>query len=86
MLAVFACALFFFFPSSSVFAQTQISGQVVDASGGDGLPSASVYMEASQRGGLTMLDGSFDFTSRLTGEQVLVVNFVGYEAQKLPLT
>lgn len=85
MLAVFACALFFFFPSSSAFAQTQISGQVVDASGGDGLPSASVYMEASQRGALTMLDGSFDFTSLLTGEQVLVVNFVGYEAQKITL-
>jgi hypothetical protein len=67
MLAFFACALFSFSPSSQLFAQTHITGSVVDASNGDGLPSATVYMEATQRGGLTKLDGTFDFTSSLSG-------------------
>lgn len=86
LLALFACALFSFSPQGQLTAQTVVIGQVIDAESRDGLPSASVYIESLQRGGLTLLDGTFEFTTALTGEAVLVVNFVGYETKKITLT
>ncbi len=71
--------------STSLFAQTtgKIRGQVLDASTGEGLPGANVYIEGTKMGAATDLNGDFYIINVRPGSYVLVVQMVGYETVKI---
>lgn len=75
---VYIYLLFFVFTSSSLIAQTEISGTLTDKKG-ETLPGANVYIEGTYDGGTTDMDGKFSFSTFETGEQELVVSFIGFE-------
>lgn len=64
--------------SLGLFAQTKISGKVVDHLTGEALIGANVYLEGTTEGTSTNLDGSYSFTTNLKGKQNLVIQFVGF--------
>lgn len=73
-----AIVLFFPFSGNHVQAQTKLSGKVLD-DGGNSLPGANVYLKDTYDGVTTDTSGSFSFTSLESGEQTLVVSFIGFE-------
>ncbi|MDC1486641.1 TonB-dependent receptor, partial [Flavobacteriales bacterium] len=68
-----------FFCFSTLNAQTQITGRVLDQVTGESLVGASVYLEEYSTGGMTDFDGNFRFSTRQTGEAHVVVSMIGYE-------
>ncbi len=69
----------FFISSVTLFAQTTISGKVVDQKG-IAVPDANVYIEGSYDGALTDSSGNFSFETSLTLPQTLVVSSLIYES------
>jgi outer membrane cobalamin receptor len=65
--------------SATIFAQTKLSGKVVDETN-QPLPGASVVVTGTQTGSSTDFDGNFSFESSATSGNVLV-SFVGYESK-----
>jgi outer membrane receptor protein involved in Fe transport len=61
---------------SSLVANAQITGKVVDASNGDPLSGATVVVKGTQTGVTTGLDGTF--TLNVEDGTVLTVSFIGY--------
>lgn len=74
------CLLF----TSSLLAQTRISGKVSDAQG-EVIPGANVYLKDTFDGINTSSNGSFTFESVEQGSQVLVISFIGYKTQEKPI-
>jgi len=68
--------------SVSIFAQTKISGKVVDETN-EPLPGATVVIQGSKVGASTDFDGNFSFDSSISSGK-LVVSFVGYESVTVP--
>ena len=64
--------------------QTILEGDVKDRTS-EGLIGANVYIKDSYDGGTTDFDGHFRFETFETGEQILVVSFVGFETLELPI-
>jgi outer membrane cobalamin receptor len=60
------------------FAQVQISGQVTDAKKLP-LPGANVFLQGTYDGATADSTGHFSFRTTKTGNQQLVVSFIGYE-------
>ncbi len=58
--------------------QTKISGTVTD-NNGDQIPGANVFLKDTYDGTSTDVNGKFEFSSEETGDQILVVTFVGYK-------
>ncbi len=67
-------------PTSKIQAQvlTALQGVVTDREGLP-LPGANIYLKDTYDGTTSAADGSYAFSTEETGEQVLVVSFVGYE-------
>ena len=73
-------------PSLSHSATHSLSGVVRDAAG-QPLPGVNVFLKTTFDGASTDSLGRFDFhTDRAAGPAVLVVSFMGYEPQELPVT
>lgn len=64
--------------SSQLFAQTKIEG-IVFSKSGDTLSGTNIYIKDSFDGASSKANGSFSFTTLLTGKQILVVSMIGYE-------
>lgn len=66
----------------SLTAQTEIAGLVTDK---DNLPiiGANVYVEGSYDGSVTDLDGRYEFKTTETGEQTLLISYLGYEIKSI---
>jgi TonB-linked SusC/RagA family outer membrane protein len=78
-LALLLCAIV------TVNAQTRsVSGTVLDARLGDGVPGATVLVKGTSRGVATDLDGKFSIELQ-PGDQILVVSFVGYLQQEVEI-
>ena len=75
--------LFLFFiilnTALSAKAQTTIHGVVKEA-GGEKLPGANIYFDQTQIGTTSNIDGTFKFTTSLTGKASLHVDFIGYKS------
>ena len=65
-------------------AQVKVSGTVVGSSGKP-VAGANVFIQGSYDGCTTDSLGQFQFKTRLTGQQILVASFVGFEAQNIKL-
>jgi hypothetical protein len=75
----------FVFTASTIFAQTKVSGTVMDGENNEPLPGASVMIKGTQDGATTDFDGKFEFsTSQTTG--TLLISYLGYEVQSVPFT
>lgn len=62
----------------SAAAQSTISGKVTDETG-EALTGANIYLKDTYDGATSDLNGYFQFHTMETGDQLLVVSFVGYE-------
>lgn len=74
----------FFLLQVSAFAQSTVSGKVVDNKNNP-IPAANVYIDGSYDGSTTDENGSFTFTTDLKGNQILVISVLTYETSKTPI-
>ncbi|MEL7163417.1 MAG: carboxypeptidase-like regulatory domain-containing protein, partial [Bacteroidota bacterium] len=64
-----------------------ITGLITDAEDGSGLPGASVYIKDNAAvGTVTELEGTFRLINVPVGEQILIVSYIGFEAEERPVT
>ena len=63
----------------NVFSQTVFTGKVVQENG-ELLPGANVYLQGTYDGASTNEKGEFTFRTTKTGEQILLVEFIGFES------
>lgn len=73
---------FIIFGVFSTYAQVQVSGKVFDA-GGNGIEGVNVYLEGTYDGSTTATDGSFHFSTEISGEQALVISFLSFQTQRM---
>ena len=81
LLFVICLALLVAVPHSSR-AQSRLTGSVVDASTGEGLPGASLQIEGTYSGTITSTTGEFELRSEQSS-LVLIVRFIGYESARV---
>lgn len=71
--------------SASSFAQTKISGIIMDGEYNESLPGANVYIKGTQVGTTTDLDGKFELsTTEKSG--TIIVSFLGFESKSITFT
>lgn len=69
---------------ASALGQTIISGIVKDTKG-ETIPGANIYLKDTFDGVNSQVDGTFSFETEETGDQVLVVSFIGYKTLEKPV-
>ena len=69
--------------TSILFAQMTVSGTVTDASSGDALSGANVYIAGTDLGSATDADGKYNITNVNAGSYTLVISFLGYSTKNL---
>ncbi len=62
-----------------------LKGIIVDATTGDGLPGANVYLEGTAIGGATDLDGFYHIMNIPAGTYDLVVLYIGYKEKTISI-
>lgn len=67
-----------------LWSQKVVSGRVTDDQG-EGLFGANVYLKDTYDGATTDLNGSYHFTTEESGEQILVISFIGFDTKELTL-
>ncbi|WP_200979153.1 TonB-dependent receptor [Echinicola sp. 20G] len=77
-------ALFLLTAQLSFGQSMSITGTVVDPNGS--LPGAMVYIKGTQTGGTSDISGNFQILNHHTGDQTLVISFIGYNAKEVPLS
>ncbi|SFU08809.1 TonB-dependent Receptor Plug Domain [Algoriphagus locisalis] len=70
---------------TQAFAQARIQGKVLDEKGLP-LPGANVQLKGSFDGATSEQDGTYQFETSLTGEQVLIFKFLGFKTQELTIS
>jgi outer membrane cobalamin receptor len=70
--------------SFPLFAQHTIKGTVQNVAG-EPIPGANIYMEESFEGATAGVDGDFEISSSLQGNQIVIASCIGYEMQKLSI-
>ena len=76
--------IFFIFFTSIAWSQTKVIGKVTDAEG-NVLIGANVYLEGSIDGGSSDVDGNFSFSTTLSGQQILISTYIGFEPKKIKI-
>ncbi|WP_245949178.1 TonB-dependent receptor [Lutibacter citreus] len=69
------------FTTTSIFAQTKLTGKVVDESS-QPLPGASIVIQGTNSGASTDFDGNFTFDAA-TSNGTILVSFVGFEPKTI---
>lgn len=72
--------------SASVYAQGSIMGTVTDASTGEVLPGANIYLEELMRGAATDVDGTYEVEAVPIGTYAMEVSFIGYKTYSTSVT
>ena len=65
--------------SFNIYSQTIISGVIKDEKGST-LPGANIYFRGTYEGTSSDADGTFKLVTKLTGKQILMVEFLGFES------
>ncbi len=80
--------LFLLLPGLSVFAAStgEISGSVFDKSTGSPLPGANVSIKGTAFGAATDMEGQYRILRVPAGEYTIVVTYIGYEVEELPIS
>lgn len=71
--------------SNLAVAQQTVSGTVVDANDGMGIPGVTVVEKGTNNGTITDLDGNYTI-STTAADAVLVFSYIGYKQQEVPVT
>lgn len=58
-----------------------MSGIVVDKDTGEPIPTANVYISQTTIGTFTKHDGTFEFSTNLSGIHTLVISYIGFKTQ-----
>ncbi|MDO8550156.1 MAG: TonB-dependent receptor, partial [Ignavibacteria bacterium] len=77
--------LFLFCFANISFSQTTISGKVTSQNG-EPLFSANVFLKDTYDGTSTDEKGNYSFTTIETGEQILVVSYIGFKSEEKSIT
>ncbi len=74
--------------SGTLFSQStgKIAGKITDASTGNGLPGANVFIEGTNMGAATDLKGSYIILSVPAGTYNLIFKYIGYEEKTVEVT
>lgn len=75
---LFMAGIVFLFMTRSLMATGTIKGKVFDKDTKDALPGATVLIKGTSIGGATDLNGAYLIHNVPTGEQTIVVSYVGY--------
>ena len=67
--------------STVMYAQTEISGTVIDATG-ESVIGATVKEKGTSNGTITDFDGNF--TIKVNEGAILVISYIGYQTQEVP--
>lgn len=80
---VFLCMLLLL--GFNAFAQTKhtVTGKVTSASDGQGLPGVNIMIKGTTDGAFTNNDG--EFTVQAADNDVLVISFIGFQTQEIPV-
>jgi outer membrane cobalamin receptor len=70
--------------STTIFAQTTISGKVVDKKSKP-IPGANIFIEGTYDGATADEKGDFNFTTTSTGNQTLTVSFLTYDTLNITI-
>lgn len=73
----------FFLGIGIIFAQTQVRGTVVDENGEPAI-GATIQVKGTSQGTVSDVDGKFTLTAPSNG--ILVVSYVGYQTQEIPVS
>lgn len=65
---------------------TKIMGQVTDATSGEPVPFANLIFKGTSVGATTGFDGTYSIETRNTIIDTLMITYVGYETQEIPVT
>ncbi|WP_116788044.1 TonB-dependent receptor [Flavobacterium psychrotrophum] len=76
--------LLLLFVTAFAQSQTTISGTVTDDKGKPAA-AANVFIDGTYDGGTTAADGTFSFTTDVTGSQVLVITFLGFDDARITI-
>ncbi len=77
------CLALLLAPLYTVLAQQQISGKVVTATDGTGLPGVNVTVKGTTTGTTTGEDGTYRLSLNQGSNAVLVFSFVGYTSEEV---
>jgi hypothetical protein len=64
--------------AGAVFSQTTIKGKIIDAEDNSPLVGATVVLDGTTTGSQVALNGTFSFIATASGEQKVVVTYIGY--------
>jgi TonB-linked SusC/RagA family outer membrane protein len=73
----------FLFSCSIAFAQTKISGKVIDQKTKEGIPGASVRIKDTNTGAVADFEGNFSINA--LPNATLVISFIGYTTKDVPV-
>ena len=73
----------FFIGIGFLVAQTQVQGTVLDDTG-EPMIGATIQIQGTSQGTVTDIDGNFTLSAPADG--VLVITYVGYESQEVPVS
>lgn len=82
-------AVMMFLVFTDSFAQGQsgsVQGEVVEASTGDPLPGANVFLQGTNKGASVDVNGAFEITDIEAGDYTLVIRFIGYKDYRQEIT
>lgn len=71
------------FMATSVFAQSVVSGTILDGSNNEPLIGASVSVKGTSIGTTSDIDGKYTLNGIPSGDQTLVVSFIGFDRQEI---
>ncbi len=63
---------------------TTVTGEVTDSEGNP-LTGANIYLRGRYEGATSDMEGNFGFKTSATGDQILVVSFIGFKVHEKPL-
>ncbi|CAL1520602.1 TonB-dependent receptor [Chitinophaga sp. MM2321] len=78
------CLYLLLFSPAILLAQGRISGKVTDNKK-HALPGVNVFIKGTYDGATTAADGSFSFTTKATGDQLLAATLTGYQSLELKI-
>ncbi len=78
-------ALAIIFVPVSVLASSKIIGKVIDKRTGEPLPGANIYLENTNLGSATAVDGTYTINNVPPGTYTLQVKYLGYKPEKFDI-
>ncbi|HUF10855.1 MAG TPA: carboxypeptidase-like regulatory domain-containing protein, partial [Rhodothermales bacterium] len=69
--------------AGGLYAQGKLAGRILDAATGEALIGANVFVESTQQGTITDLDGNYVLLNLRPGEYTVVFSYIGYATRRV---